>query len=45
MDPETQPPNQQPEISFAEMAVADLLDAFSRYSPPGVPKWIGSSET
>jgi formiminotetrahydrofolate cyclodeaminase len=29
MDPETHPPNQQPEISFVEMAVADLLDAFS----------------
>ena len=24
---------------------ADLLDAFSRYAPPTVPKWIGSSET
>ena len=29
MDPEKQPPNQQPQFSFVEMAVADLLDAFS----------------
>lgn len=30
---------------FVESEPADLLDAFSRYAPPRVPKWIGSSET
>jgi formiminotetrahydrofolate cyclodeaminase len=29
MTPETRPPDQQPEVSLVEMAVADLLDAFS----------------
>jgi len=30
---------------LVESEPADLLDAFSRYAPPRVPKWIGSSET
>lgn len=30
---------------LVESSPAVLLDAFSRYAPPRVPKWIGSSET
>ena len=30
---------------LVESETADLLAAFSRYRPPSVPKWIGSSET